>query len=259
MDWFEKEQEANKRHSEEFAKKEAATLDDILAVLKEPKTTEKVEVTNFPKERELVVPAPIVNVPAPIVNLQSPKVEVAAPNVTVDNTQVAIEVAKLGTPLEKILIEVTREDGKIEKVQLVDEKGKPVNFSPIVNVHPREGYGGGGTTGGGLTRGELIGVINSTSIAPLSGTTANGTRDLTSANTWYAVPSTVPASPYILVATIENSVGTVRFGFDNTGTPSATNGNQAPSQLTIRLAANQVIYYASSTAGDDVNWTTKII
>ena len=97
------------------------------------------------------------------------------------------------------------------------------------------------------------------SINPLSGSSTNGTTDLTSANTWYAVPSTIPTSPYVLVATLENSAGTVRWGFSNSGTPSATNGNQAPSQLTVKLAANQVVYFASSTAGDDVNWTTKEI
>lgn len=100
---------------------------------------------------------------------------------------------------------------------------------------------------------------NTTGISPLSGSSTNGTRDLTSANTWYAVPSTVPTTPYILVVTQENASGTVRWGFDNTGTPSTTNGNQAPNELRVRLAANQVVYYASSTAGDDVNWTCKVI
>lgn len=100
---------------------------------------------------------------------------------------------------------------------------------------------------------------NSSGIAPLSSSSANGTVDLTSADTWYAVPSTIPNANYILVVTQENATGTIRWGFDNTGTPSATNGNQAPSQLTVRLSAGQVVYYASSTAGDDVNWTTKII
>lgn len=98
-----------------------------------------------------------------------------------------------------------------------------------------------------------------TAIRPLSGAGANGTVALTSANTWYAVPSTVPTSDYVLVATIENGLGTVRFGFSNSGTPSTTNGNPAPGELTVKLAANQSIYYASSTAGDDINWTTKIL
>ncbi len=96
-------------------------------------------------------------------------------------------------------------------------------------------------------------------IAPLSGAGVNGTRALASANTWYSVPSTVPTSPYVLVVTIENALGDIRFGFDNTGTPSATNGNIAPSQLTLKLAASQVVYYASTVAGDDVNWSTKIL
>lgn len=94
---------------------------------------------------------------------------------------------------------------------------------------------------------------------PPSGSGTNGTRDLTSADTWYAVPSTVPTSDYVLVVAIENSVGTIRWGYSNSGTPSATNGLQAPSMLTLRLAANQSIYFASSSAGDDVNWTTKVI
>lgn len=100
---------------------------------------------------------------------------------------------------------------------------------------------------------------NTTGVAPLSGVGANGTVALSSANTWYSVPSTVPTSPYIMVVTQENASGTIRWGFNNSGTPSATNGNQAPNELTIRLSGGQVIYYGSSTAGDDINWTTKII
>lgn len=120
-------------------------------------------------------------------------------------------------------------------MSLTDKKGK---IRPLVD--------------GLATEGSVKGV------APLSGASANGTRDLTSANTWYAVPSTVPTSPYVLFVSIETAVGTIRWGFDNTGTPSATNGLvDMPDGL--KLAANQVIYMASSTAGDDVNWTTKII
>jgi len=99
-------------------------------------------------------------------------------------------------------------------------------------------------------------------IAPLSGASANGTRDLTSANTWYAVPSTVPGSAYALVATVETMAGTVRWAFDNTGAPSATNGNRLTAvgdQVIVRLAANQVLYFASTSAGDDITWSTKII
>ena len=95
---------------------------------------------------------------------------------------------------------------------------------------------------------------------PLSGASANGTVDLTSANTWYAVPSgTPPATPYVLVTSLENAAGTVRFGFANTSTPSVTNGNLADGTITLRLAGGQVVYFGSSTAGDDVNFSTKII
>lgn len=91
------------------------------------------------------------------------------------------------------------------------------------------------------------------------GSGENGTVDLTSANTWYAVPSSVPTTPYVLVASIENAVGIIRWGYSNSGTPSSTNGNVAPSNLTLRVTGGQVIYFSSSTAGDDVNWTTKVI
>lgn len=95
--------------------------------------------------------------------------------------------------------------------------------------------------------------------AGLAGTGTTGTLALASANTWYACPSTAPTNPYILIATIENSAGTVRMAFSNGTTPSAIFGNLAPGQLIIRLAASQVVYFASSTAGDDVNWTCKEI
>lgn len=93
----------------------------------------------------------------------------------------------------------------------------------------------------------------------LGGSGVNGTVDLTSANTWYSVPSTVPTVDYILIATVENGAGTVRFGFSNSGTPSSTNGNQFGTDIIIRLRGGQVIYFASSTAGDDINWTTKTL
>lgn len=125
----------------------------------------------------------------------------------------------------------------------------------ILNSSFNETYGVLVTIPGTISNGAV--VTESSSV--LGGASANGTRDLTVADTWYSVPSTVPTSPYVLVVTIENALGDVRFGFDNTGTPSATNGNIAPSQLTLKLAASQVVYYSSTVSGDDVNWTTKII
>lgn len=164
----------------------------------------------------------------------------------------AIPTVENNPKIEEIAVTLTDFIERFEKV---------INNNRLKVEVDRVGEGGRGFIGGGgggLTPDQLRTTVVTTTTY-FAGASANGTRDLTSANTWYAVPSTVPTSPYILVATVENSVGTVRFAFDNTGTPSSTNGNQAPSQLTVRLAANQVIYYASSSAGDDVNWTTKVI
>lgn len=93
----------------------------------------------------------------------------------------------------------------------------------------------------------------------LSGGSSSGSVDLTIADTWYQIPSTVPVAPYRLIVSVENSVGTIRMSFSNGVSPSATNGNLAPAHFTLPLLGGQVIYYASSSAGDDVNWTTKII
>jgi hypothetical protein len=97
-------------------------------------------------------------------------------------------------------------------------------------------------------------------IKPLSGASAAGTLALAAGDTWYTVPSSVPASDYVLVVSKENSAGTIRWAFANTSSPSATYGNKLMiDDIIAELAAGQVIYIASSTAGDDVNWTTKII
>ena len=88
-----------------------------------------------------------------------------------------------------------------------------------------------------------------------NGTAADGTVALASANTWYAVPATAPTKPYLLIVSLENADGTVRFSYSNGGTPSATNGNIAPNHLSIKMPANVSMYFGSSTAGDDVNYT----
>ncbi|GBE19324.1 hypothetical protein BMS3Abin17_00047 [archaeon BMS3Abin17] len=38
-----------------------------------------------------------------------------------------------------------------------------------------------------------------------------------------------------------------------------SNNNSGTPSVTIKLSANQTLYYGSSTAGDDINWLTKII
>ncbi len=98
------------------------------------------------------------------------------------------------------------------------------------------------------------------SVEVMSGAGAAGTKTLTLADTWYEVPSTVPTSAYVLVFSKESAVGTLRWAFDNSSTPSATYGNRFKYDSVIaELAAGEVIYVASSSAGDVVNWTTKII
>jgi len=88
-----------------------------------------------------------------------------------------------------------------------------------------------------------------------SGSTSDGTVALTDADTWYAVPTTAPTEDYILVVSSENAAGTIRWSYDNGGTPSATNGNKLPIHLALKLGANKTIYAGSSDAGDDVNYT----
>lgn len=193
---------------------------------------QKVVVTNFPEQK-----APIVNVSAPVVNVEAQEAQ------EIDVTPIAEEVAKIR---EMLIKEDLKEEDKVDFERLFKELGDKV-----------EKIKSGGFFGGGSSMLQI--AENTVGVKYLTGSSTNGQVELTSANTWYAVPSTVPSSPYVLVVTQETASGTIRWGFDNTGTPSATNGNQAPNQLTVKLNAGQVIYYASSTSLDGVNWTTKII
>lgn len=94
----------------------------------------------------------------------------------------------------------------------------------------------------------------------LDGTGTHGTRDLTSANTWYAVPSTSPTNPFILIAQPRaGNAGTVRWSPLNSGTPGAGTGLEIQGNLILRLAANESVVFASTTAGDDVDWVCKEI
>jgi len=94
----------------------------------------------------------------------------------------------------------------------------------------------------------------------LDGTGSDSYVVLTSANTWYQVPQagSVPAYDYTLIVSKETAVGTIRFSFDNGGTPSTTNGNKfTTNDFVVQLAANEVLYFGSSSALDQVNWTAK--
>lgn len=228
-------------------KKNNGEILNILSEIKDKKEDREEEtellktIARNTEKKDIIVPAPNVIVPSQPVEI--------------DLNPVTESVSDLHATAKEIK-EILSIKEEFEPSQLYDKDGNPVNWDKITKlleeIRDKESKGGGYSS-------NLLVYENTLGDKPLSGTSANGTRDLTSANTWYAVPSTVPSQPYILVVTIENAVGTVRFGFSNSGTPSATNGNQAPSQLTVKLAANQVIYYASSTAGDACNWSTKLI
>ena len=88
-----------------------------------------------------------------------------------------------------------------------------------------------------------------------TGSSSDGTIALASADTWYAVPSSAPTTDYTIIVSLENADGTVRWSFNNGGTPSATNGNLAPNHIALNIGADKSVYFGSSTAGDDVNFT----
>lgn len=61
---------------------------------------QKVEVINFPEQKD--IPAPVINVPAPIVNVETPIVNVPAPIVNVNPTPVNIDTANLLKSIDKL-------------------------------------------------------------------------------------------------------------------------------------------------------------
>lgn len=196
--------------------------------------------------------APDIHIPAPVVNLPAPIVNVEPADLTSIIQALEVNLNKIRTNSETRPLAVRMSDGQkwVKQLeQLNKQTAQTVQYMSDMSYIRNAG-------------GSKINPATDESLKGISipnGVGANNTVDLTSANTWYAVPSTVPTSDYVLAIAIETSVGTIRWGYDNTGTPSATNGLQAPSMLTLRMAANQTVYYASSTAGDDVNWTTKVL
>ncbi|MEA2035892.1 MAG: hypothetical protein U9O94_00180 [Nanoarchaeota archaeon] len=97
-------------------------------------------------------------------------------------------------------------------------------------------------------------------VAGLSGASTDGSVSLASADTWYQMPSTAPTSGYVLVISKETVAGTSRWSFSGDGVPASGNGNKFSSDdIIFTLGANEVVYVGSSTAGDVVNWTSKVI
>lgn len=95
-------------------------------------------------------------------------------------------------------------------------------------------------------------------LAPLSGASVNAAITLTLANTWYAVPSSIPTSAYFFAASGKSTnTGELYWAMTNTGTPSSVGVVKGGAEG--RLSAGQVMYVASSVAGDIINVTTKEI
>ena len=94
----------------------------------------------------------------------------------------------------------------------------------------------------------------------LGGAATDGSVALTPNDTWVQVPDTVPVTDYLLVVTKENEAGTIRWSFTNGGVPGVANGNKMwNDDMIMELRGGEVIYMGSSTDGDDVNYTTKIL
>ena len=164
--------------------------------------------------------------------------------------------------LSTYLFRVSTEEGHVHPLEYVIDADHQASIHRAVLVakNPSGTYGNINRTAAGNLKMSLEEIDGATALAIPSGTAANGTRDLTSANTWYAVPSTVPTVDYVLDYTLETAVGDIRTGYDNTGTPSTTNGMIANGSVVgQRMGAGQVLYFASSVALDAVNWSTKEI
>jgi len=200
-------------------------------------------VSNTSKEQVIQVEAPkvsispqVVNVEAPIVNINTSKLE--------SQSQEHVEI-----------LTVLKEDN-VKELSLLDKIEKGIR-KLLIKESRDLGMNQVGISTGGLS--QVVSAAITEGLRPLCGASTNGQVVLTNANTWYAVPSTAPTSAYVLVATPETSVGTIRWAFANTGTPSTTNGNFVIGHFTVKLAANQVVYFGSSSGLDSVNFTTKII
>ena len=77
------------------------------------------------------VPAPIVNIPAPIVNIPEQKIKIPTPIVNIDTKDIGKSVKEIEGGLKEILKKISEEKPDIEKVTLVDSKGKPIDFTKI--------------------------------------------------------------------------------------------------------------------------------
>lgn len=89
------------------------------------------------------------------------------------------------------------------------------------------------------------------------GSNAKGSVSLNNASSWFAVPSSPPSVPYLLVVSKETENGTYRVSSDGSGTPGSANGNKWwGNELSIQVGAGKSIYLSSSSTSDVVNYFT---
>lgn len=195
------------------------------------------------------IASPQVNVPAPIVNIPENIINVQELDLKLITQELDRQLNKIRTNSVSRPLAVRISDGQEWIKELKKQTAQATQYlSDVSYIKSADGARINPATEESLK-----------GIKVPSGVTSNGTRELTLANTWYPVPSIVPTSPYILLASKETTSSVIRLAFDNTGTPSSINGNKSPDHFQMRLEANQVVYYGSLNAGEFVNWTTKVI
>lgn len=149
---------------------------------------QKVEVLNFPEQK-----APIVNIEAP----KAPVVNVEAPVVEMNNEEVVAELKNISEILSK------EEPEEIEKTEIVDEEGNPVDFKKLFEDLAKK-MGSNRVVGGAGFTAEIA-----HSLDILASNYATQIDDTTTASVTYigkAVIGSSPASAVWQIQKIDESV-----------------------------------------------------
>lgn len=137
---------------------------------------QKVEVLNFPEQK-----APIVNIEAS----KAPVVNVEAPIVEINNEEVVAELKNISEILSKEEVET------VEKTEIVDEKGKIVDFKKLFDSLAERisniRVGGGGWSGG-------LSTTDSTALQNLGGKFATQIDDTSTASVTYIGKANIGAT-----------------------------------------------------------------
>ena len=91
----------------------------------------------------------------------------------------------------------------------------------------------------------------------LGGTGTQAVTDLTSADTFYAIPSTAPTNDYQLKLQFDGG-GLFYLTFENGGTAGTSGIKYADGEVVdLVLSGSTQVYVATKTAGDDCRWIAK--